>query len=133
MKLTNIVYKIGFTGDGLAIGLLLVLSVMAVYSVRAFQLIHRTGHPLAKDAVRLSLGFIVAIGARGFVESSFASPSNASIATLLIALTMISAIHRFSLQQRTGPAIAPRRAPATRTETARFAPHSTLMTRSAPR
>lgn len=116
-----------------AIGLLLVLSVMAVYSVRAFQLIHRTGHPLAKDAVRLSLGFIVAIGARGFVESSFASPSNASIATLLIALTMISAIHRFSLQQRTGPAIAPRRAPATRTETARFAPHSTLMTRSAPR
>ena len=106
---------------------------MGVYAVRACQLIHRTGQPRAKDAVRLSIVFIVAIGERGFVESSFASPSNASIATLLIALTMISAIHRFSLQQRTAPAIARRRAPVNGAETATLVPHKASMPGAASR
>jgi len=91
-----------------AIGLLLVLSVLFYYILHAFLLTRRVVNPLGQDALRLALGFLLAIAARGFVENSFASASNASIATLLIALTLVSTLRGFVLaEMATAPAFQP--------------------------
>ncbi|MCH8147716.1 MAG: O-antigen ligase family protein [Planctomycetes bacterium] len=82
-----------------AIGLLLVLSVLFYYALHACLLLRRVENPLGQDALRVALGFLLAIGARGLVENSFASASNASIATLLIALTLVSTLRGFVLSE----------------------------------
>ena len=82
-----------------AIGLLLVLSVLFYYSLHAILLTRYVVNPLGQDAARLALGFLMAIAARGLVENSFASASNASIATLLISVTLVSTLRGFVLAE----------------------------------
>lgn len=92
-----------------ALGLLLVLTVLGYYTVQALILIRSVKSPPAQDVLRLALGFLIAIAARGVVESSFASPSNASIALLLIATTLIATMQRFvAIDAARKPAPAPR-------------------------
>ncbi len=80
------------------LGLMLVMSVLFGYLWRAFALMRRVRHPVAMDAARVSLGFLVALCALGIVESSFASPSNSSIAILLIGATLVNRVGKLTEQ-----------------------------------
>ena len=81
-------------------GLAFVLSVLLAYGVYAFSLIRRARDPAAKDAMRLAFGFLLAVAAMGIVRNSFASPSNAVIATLLIMVTLVNRVGYLVRQEK---------------------------------
>lgn len=89
------------------VGLLLLLAALFRQTLMAFVNIRRAADPVGKDAMRLAFGFLMATLAMGMFADSFASPSNATIAMLLMMVTLVNRVERFVAEERSLWPVAP--------------------------
>lgn len=93
------------------VGLGLVVAAVASQALSALTMLRRAKDPMAKDALKLGLGFLVAILAMGMVRNSFASPSNSVIAMLLLMVTVVSRAKDLIEEEERNPAALQRPLP----------------------